>query len=227
MENYGKVNSFKKYTVVALFSFVCMQVALAQSAEPQAGPAPAMEQAQAVEKKSVVSDVSVVPRPFYHGSGLFALGGALGGMVAAGAWKDEPDRIAGFVKQENINIGEIVKTEFERQFEQSAQAKKVFEGKGPGSFTMRVLYGITSVPFSDYRPYLSVTLRFVDATGAEKWKRRDYVGGHGNAKSIPYPDFFKSAEDFTSEFEAAANELVTLLINDFSRQSNWPETESR
>lgn len=212
------MNLFKRHIVFAAFSIACTQGAHAQVIDPQAAPFPVMEPVPAVDMNAVVGEVSVVDRPFYHGSGLFALGGALGGLMAASVWKDEPERIAGFVKQENIDIGEIVKTEFERQFEQSAQAKTVFERKGPGAFSMRVLYGITSVPFSDYRPYLSVTVRFVDASGAEKWKHRDYVGGHGNAKSIPYPDFFKSAKDFTGEFEVAANELVTLLIKDFSRQ---------
>jgi hypothetical protein len=38
-----------------------------------------------------------------------------------------------------------------------------------------------------------------------------------NAKVIPYADFFRSANDFTSEFEMAANEVVQLLLKDFLR----------
>jgi len=145
------------------------------------------------------------------------MGGAIGGLLAAGVYKDEPERIAAFVKQERIDIPGIVTAEFERQLEQNSAAKQALQQKGPGKFQMRILYGITSVPFSDYRPYLSIRMSFIDDMGTEKWKDREYVGGHGNAKAIPYPDFLKSADIFKGEFEVAANEVTALLLKNLSR----------
>jgi hypothetical protein len=87
----------------------------------------------------------------------------------------------------------------------------------PATFQMVIFFGITSVPFSDYRPYLSIRMKLVDANGVEKWADREYVGGFGKAKVLPYLDFFKSREIFISEFESAANEVVTLLLRNLSR----------
>ena len=161
--------------------------------------------------------VVVSKHPYYHGSGLFALGGALGGLMAAAAYKDEPDRIAAFVEQEHIDVGRMVSAEFERQLQATPAAKEKFSALKDVKFTMAILYGITSVPFSDYRPYLSVHMTSRDAAGAQQWKDREWVGGHGDAKSIPYPDFLKSAQVFTSEFEVAAKEVVALLIKDYAK----------
>ena len=166
---------------------------------------------------SVVDSVKVSERPFYHGPGIFAVAGLVGGLIAAHAGKDEPDRIAGFVKREGIDIGAIVKAEVERQVAQKPELKLAYEKKGPAKFQIQILYGITSVPFSEYRPYLAVRMKLVDAGGVEKWAGRNYVGGHGKAPSIPYSDFYKSAKVFVDEFEVAASEVVSLIFNDFQK----------
>ena len=193
----------------------------AQEAAPAPPPVPPPAQREAATAPAskpaspMFEAVVVGKRPFYHGSGLFALGGALGGLIASSVYKDEPDRIAAYVLQEKIDLGKLVSSEFERQLLARPAAKEKFSGLQGGRFTMTILYGITSVPFSEYRPYLSIHMTAKDAAGAQKWKDREYVGGHGDAKAIPYPDFFKGAEVFTHEFEDAAKEVVTLLLNDF------------
>lgn len=166
---------------------------------------------------SVVGSVQVGSTPFFHGSGVFGLGGALGGILASGAYKDEPARIAAYARQENIDIAAIVKGEFERQFGQSAKAQARFRKDGATPLDMAILYGITSVPFGDYRPYLSVRMHRKDANGAETWTDREYVGGQGDAKAIPYTDFYKSPAIFADEFQQAAKEVVALLVRNFSR----------
>jgi hypothetical protein len=164
---------------------------------------------------TVAGPLKVAERPFYHGSGLFALGGAIGGLIASQVYKDEPERIAAYVSQEKIDIAAIIKAEFEQQINAKPEFMATFKAKAPANFEMFILYGITSVPFKAYRPYLSVHVKLVDPTGAIKWKNRDYVGGHGDAPSIPYEDFYKSPEVFLSEFSVAAHEVVALLLKDF------------
>lgn len=180
--------------------------AAAMPASPVAAPAPASS-----ATGNLVEAITVEDRPFLHGTGLFALGGAVGGLIASQAWKDEPDRIAAYVRQENIDIGAIVRSEFERQASRPDLAAAV-KAAGRARFRITVKYGISSSPFSEYKPYLNIHAQLVDAQGNVKWKDGDYMGGRGMAKAIPYPDFFKSAQVFRSEFEVAAREVTTLVL---------------
>ncbi len=207
-------------------------------AEPQPAPPPIIapsvptspESPQPLEVKSskveskienafeiTLSDpVEITDPPFYYGGGFSAFG-AIGGLIGSQVYKDEPTRIAAYVKQENIRIDLLLKSEFERQFNGYSPAVVAFK-KNQAKFKLIVLYGITSVPFSKYRPYLSVRAQFLDSTGKVLWKDREWVGANGKANCIPYPDFFKSAKDFQTEFEVAAKEVVLLLLSDFQRK---------
>jgi hypothetical protein len=166
---------------------------------------------------SIFSSIGVRMPPYFHGSALFALGGGIGAAIGAVVGRNEPARIAEFVNREAIDFPAMLRTEFERQLRNDPVARLAYEKKGPATFQMAIVFGITSVPFSDYRPYLSIRMKLVDANGVEKWADREYVGGFGKAKVLPYLDFFKSRQIFISEFESAANEVVTLLLRNLSR----------
>ncbi len=187
-------------------------------------PQPAVVKAPEVAIKSVnpleitlSEPIEITDPPFYYGGGFSAFG-AIGGLIGSQVYKDEPARIAAYVKQENIAMDSIIKVEFERQFSEYGGAVIAFKKNSPAKFKIILTYGITSVPFSKYRPYVSVRAQFIDATGKVLWKDREWVGANGKANCIPYPDFFKSAKDFQSEFEVAAKEVVLLLLSDFQRK---------
>ena len=182
--------------------------------QPEVGNAP--KESPGVSS-SLFSSIRIRVPPYYHGSPLFALGGGIGGAIGAVVGRNEPARIAQFVSREAIDFPAMLSTEFERQLRNDPVARLAYEKKGPATFQMVIFFGITSVPFSDYRPYLSIRMKLVDANGVEKWADREYVGGFGKAKVLPYLDFFKSREIFISEFESAANEVVTLLLRNLSR----------
>lgn len=189
----------------------------AESPQPTEVKSPEVEtQKKAALEITISEPIEITDPPFYYGGGFSAFG-AIGGLIGSQVYKNEPTRIAAYVKQENIKIDLLLKNEFERQFNGYSPAVAAFK-KNQGQFKLIVLYGITSVPFSKYRPYLSVRAQFTDATGKILWKDREWVGANGKANCIPYPDFFKSAKDFQAEFEVAANEVVLLLLSDFQRK---------
>ena len=185
-------------------------------------PPPEVKSPEVETKKQAALEITIsepierTDPPFYYGGG-FSSFGAIGGLIGSQVYKNEPTRIAAYVKQENIKIDLLLKNEFERQFNGYSPAVVAFK-KNQGQFKLTVLYGITSVPFSKYRPYISVRAQFTDSIGKILWKDREWVGANGKANCIPYPDFFKSAKDFQAEFEVAANEVVLLLLSDFQRK---------
>lgn len=159
--------------------------------------------------------VVVQERPFFHGSSYFAAGGLVGGLVSAAISKDEPERIASFVRQKNIHFDELVRAEFERQINANGHYITTYHTFGPASFRLNAVYGITSVPFSAYRPYFSINAELVDANGVIKWKNRDYIGARGKAAVIPYEKFLESEDVFRSEFNTVIEEVVGLILKDF------------
>lgn len=164
----------------------------------------------------ITGPITVADRPFFHGSGFFALGGLVGGLIATQAYKDEPERIAAFVREEKIPIAEMVRTQFERQLSEMPGAVEHLQSFGSASFRVFVFYGITSVPLTDgYRPYMVLRLELVDPDGKILWKAHDYEGGHGAAAAIPYADFYKSAQVFTEEFQVCTSEVVALVVKQF------------
>jgi hypothetical protein len=169
---------------------------------------------------SLFSSIRIRVPPYYHGSPLFALGGGIGGAIGAVVGRNEPARIAQFVSREAIDFPAMLRTEFERQLRNDPVARLAFEKKGPATFEMIIFYGITSVPFSDYRPYLSEWTLLMPMVSKN--------GPIGNTLAVlekqisPISIFFKSRQIFISEFESAANEVVTLLLRNLSRWLSGP-----
>jgi hypothetical protein len=168
---------------------------------------------------TINESVRVVMPPYYHGSeqSLGAvLGGGIGGAVAANATKGEPARIAAYVEQQGIDIGALVRTEFERQLKLKPGMADHIQPDAPSKFSLSIKYGISKIGLSGYKPYLVLEAKLVAADGSEVWKQKDYVGGlNSSTPSLKYEDYFTSPEIFKSAFIAAAKEVVTLVLKKF------------
>ena len=187
------------------------------AAETPANKPPANLSPPMLLKFTLTEPVVIQPRPFFYGSSLLAAGGLVGGLVSAAVSRDEPDRIAKFVREQEIHFDALVKVEFERQMNARAAFIEIYQAYAPAKFQLSAVYGITSVPFSDYRPYFSIDAELIDARGNVRWKNRDYIGARGKAVVMPYADFLVSKAVFLSEFDTAIAEVVGLILKDFRR----------
>ncbi|MBV8635907.1 MAG: hypothetical protein JO002_15535 [Burkholderiaceae bacterium] len=184
-----------------------------------ATPAPAAPTTPAQRESGAAnfSSVTYAEQPVFIGKSPFMALGAVGGLIAGASYKTESEHISLYVKQENIDIFEIFRSEFDKQFAENPSALRKYKAAATKGFTVKILYGICSVPFKDYRPYLSIRMTLTDEGGKEIWNDREYVAGHGDAPTIPLDDFYKSADVFTAEFTAASKEVSALLLKDFAR----------
>jgi hypothetical protein len=165
---------------------------------------------------SIAPEVRILMPPFYHGSEQAVgavLGGGLGGAVAGAATSEERTRIANYVRDENIDIGAMVRSEFERQLLARPEFASRIKSDAPSRFVLSARYGLSKIGFGGYKPYLSIHVMLIDANRVEVWKRHDYIGGlNSSTPALKYDDYFSSPETFKSAFTAAAKEVVALVL---------------
>jgi hypothetical protein len=172
--------------------------------------------------KLAIGDVMVVcngklpEKAFYQGpeNQVGAVFGVVGALVASDVTQSDADRIVSFVKENHIDLGGVVKSEFIEQLSKKpAFANKIKDNAASKFVITIVLYGMSAPSFSsELRPYLVIESRLINESGREIWRQRDYVASHGSAPALRYADFLGSPETFTSEFKAAAKEVVGLSL---------------
>jgi hypothetical protein len=178
------------------------------------------------DDKAAIGDVAVVwdgylpGTPFYNGpeNQAGAVFGVVGSLVAASSTRSDKEKIADFVKTNDIKLGDIVKSEFESQLSKKKDYNNRIKDGASSKFIIRIpLYGVSAGSFSsEFKPYLVVDAKLVNASGRVIWEQKDYVASHGSAPAATFDAFLGSPEAFTTEFKAAAKEVVGLLLTNLN-----------
>jgi hypothetical protein len=174
---------------------------------------------------SVVSVGALPTVAFFNGSttGPGASNGFVGSLAVAPA-ADERTQIPAYVKSQNIDLEEIVRTEFARQLAEKPGFKNRIRDDAPSKFNVQItLYGLTAVPpATQLRPYLSLDATLTDPFGQVIWRQHDDVGNDGAAPALDYDTFLQSPETFTREFEESSRELVSILLRELNSDDMPP-----
>ena len=174
---------------------------------------------EAVEAKSdsgspLTYRMIVVLPPFFHGYTTDTLSG-----ITAAA----PGRIANYVKQEKIDIGAILRTEFDRQLRATTEYANWAKRGTPLRINLKYRYGISTFMLSAYKPLIAVAVAVYDPSGKVFWQGTDRVGalsGSGSTASMPYDAYFSSPERFKSAFEGAARVVVQSMMKQVKLPAN-------
>lgn len=146
--------------------------------------------------------------------------GAIGGAIAGAVAYKRGQQLAEYMRQNEIDIGEIVLKEFEKQVKEhprfankrfikdtdKADAKFEFEIVGYG---LGVKHGLSS----QYRPLLSLRARLVSHAGKKLWERYDYITGIGSSTpSYTLQEYFGYSGNMREAYEEVAKQVVSLLM---------------
>ena len=154
---------------------------------------------------SIYRVITVMP-PFFHGYAIDTINGTA---------SEAPAKIANYVKQEKIDMGAIIRAEFDRQLQAMPDFANRKNKDAPSKIHLKFRYGISKFALSGYKPFLSLAVAAFDASGKELWKGSERVGavaGLGSTPSMEYSEYFSSPDKFRSVFEAAAKVLVQSLL---------------
>lgn len=160
---------------------------------------------------SLISKVITVVPPYFHGSAL---------ETVSGTRSEAPAKLANYAKEHNIDIGLIVRSEFDRQLMLLTDLDSRLRRDATIRYNLAIRYGISrATSFSPHKPYLSVAIAAIDASGKALWKANDYTGGFGSLPTIDYDEFYNSPSNFKSTYEAAAKMVVELLLKKVGESS--------
>lgn len=178
-----------------------------------------------IQQVSVSKIVAVSPEIYFHGRAQswyegtgIGLGGAIGAAVSATAPPTvmEKEQIRAFLSQQQIDVGEIVRTAFVKGLTSDPKWSPRLRDESETHFDLKVdMYGLANKnPMSsDYKPVLSVTASLVDKDGNVLWRERDFVANLSSATpGASYTDFLNDPKWFRDGFSVAANEITRSLL---------------
>ena len=204
-----------KQAVLALLGFAV--IAVSGCASVSIAP----EQVSAIRSTSVSPQVKMAASPAYYGpeDGL-ASSGLIGAAIASAIIvldnKKPPLQIKAYLAAENIDVGEIVRTQFEKGLASDPRFSSKVREHGETTFELEVqVYGLVSNgPFSsEFKPWLSVRATLVDASGNMMWQATDFAySWTETVPPKPYSTYFEDPEHFRSAFTAAGEAVTRGLL---------------
>ncbi|WP_322023204.1 hypothetical protein [Burkholderia sp. BCC1977] len=170
---------------------------------------------------SISKSVSVPSEPYFTGRADAwgaGMGGAVGAAIAASVKAGNPgQQISYFLKQQQIDVGSIVRAAFVHGLESDPKWSRLIRDDGDAYFDLKVnLYGLASTPnpfSSDYKPMLSVTASLIDKNGNVLWRATDFVATLNSATPVAtYAAFLSEPTLLRDGFAAAAAEITRTLL---------------
>lgn len=180
------------------------------------------EDIQANQTVNISNKVSLPETMFYQGRKEMMLQGTLGliGATAAeGGRKSTVDIIKDVMNKSNVDVTQIVRTEFEQQLKKSNLFNMILPDRGNYS-EIRLsiqLYGFASPQTfsSQLKPMLGVAGELVKPDGSIIWKNYDYVSNlNGKTPSYTIEEYLKNPELIREVFNVASQIAVKGLIDD-------------
>jgi len=171
---------------------------------------------------NISQNVSLPEAMFYQGRKEMMLQGTLGliGAAAAeGGRKGTADIIKDVMNKSNVDVAQIVRTEFEQQLKSSNLFNTILPDRGnyPEIKLKIQLYGFASPQTfsSQLRPMLGITGELVKPDGSVIWKNYEYVSNlNGKTPSYTLEEYLKNPELIREAFNGASQIAVRGLIED-------------
>lgn len=168
---------------------------------------------------SVSSTVKMPKQPGFIGHKQAISGaafGVLGAVVSHSLAKNERDEIQEYLKQQKIDVGEIVRNTFIKGLQIHPFFANKLKDTTTTHFELEVKsYGLVLEPWSltMYKPILAVKGKLIDNSGAVIWEKEEGITQLNDVTpSFTYEDYFKSPDAFRKAFSVASEEVVKLLI---------------
>lgn len=175
------------------------------------------ERLATVKNVTVASGVKMPPQAMYHGPQTAwgpAVGGALGAFIAHGV-REAPHQITTYLAKEQIDVGAIARGQFVKGLQADPRFASRLTDEADARFELEVyLYGLASNgPFSrQFRPWLGMQVRLIDASGEVLWQDRDHVFLNNAVPLAPYEAYFEDPATFRAGFAAAADVITQTLL---------------
>ena len=173
------------------------------------------DSAKASIKSISISEKVVVPEQA-HFIGPGAAFGALGAL--AGASSDTPQAIKSHLEKNKIDLGKIVREQFEQEAKQNSFLGSRLKPGGESRVEIEIrVYGLGQKRgFSnDYVPMLGYNVKMLDSTNKVVWEKYDYVSAF--TEGIPtyqFEEYFKSDAAFRSAYTQSARIIARNLLKD-------------
>lgn len=173
------------------------------------------DSAKASIKSISISEKVVVPTQA-HFIGPGAAFGALGAL--AGSSSDTPQAIKSHLEKNNIDLGRIVREQFEQEAKQNSFLGSRLRPGGESRLEIEIrVYGLGQKRgFSnDYVPMLGYNVKMFDSTNRMVWEKYDYVTAF--TEGIPtyqFEEYFKSDTAFRTAFTQSARIIARNLLKD-------------
>jgi hypothetical protein len=172
------------------------------------------ESESSIRTISLDTKVKVPENPIFIGPA--AMLGAIGGAITYKAGQ----RLAEYMRQNEVDIGEIVLEEFEKQVKEHPRfvSKQFVHGTDNvdarfelevASFGLSQIHGLSS----QYRPILNVQARLISAQGKKLWERYDFVtAANSSIPSLTSDEYFSNPAHLREAYKEVANRVVALLM---------------
>jgi len=166
--------------------------------------------------KSVSISEKVVVPVQAHFIGPESAFGLLGAIV--GSASNTPEAIKSHLEKHNINLGRIVREQFEQEARQNSFLSGRLKPDGESRLEIEIrLYGLGQKRglSNDYVPMLGYTVKMFDGTNRVVLEKYDYVTAF--TEGIPtyqFEEYFKSDKAFRAAFTQSARIIARNLLKD-------------
>lgn len=176
----------------------------------------------AIKTIGVSPAVTLPPEMFYHGPGQSAamVFGPIGGAIASQTAQGPAAQIVAKMKESNISVQEILKSEFARVA--STNGFAVVDGAAPAdaNLTLSVnMYGLgQSHGFSDLYPIINVTAILKKNDGTIAWQKTDYAlpANSENKESYTFDKYMSEPALLRKSMTTISAIVSKMLVNDLT-----------
>lgn len=166
-------------------------------------------------------EVKLPEHIFYNGvdkttlSLLFG-GGAIGGLLAEST-DPTSDKIKAYLRNEQIDIAEIVKTEFEFALKSRPELLRKFQESGQGQFTVEVYnYGLARIgAFSgEFKTLIGIKAKLIDGKEKIFWEGKGFTRtSDDQLKPNTFKAYFEDREPFVEGFKKSSEIAIRRMFN--------------
>jgi hypothetical protein len=168
----------------------------------------------AIPSISIADKVKMPDRIFYNGPEVAipsVLGGAVGGVVAANVG-GIPEQIKAYLEKNNIDVAEIVRSEFYAGLKADPRFSAKLQDKGAVQFVLEVYnFGLShKLGFSsEYRALIGIKAKFIREDGSVISEGKGY---NKDSVAHPFNYYFEDPAGFIDEYRAGAKTITKTIL---------------
>ena len=170
-----------------------------------------------IQSISVDQEVKVSDSVTYSTSANRMVGVVAGPIVGVGVLLASPGpaQIKAYLEKENINIREIVRTEFVSALQKDPRFNKKLSESGQAHFVLEIIrYGLINKPnSSELQPLVHIRATLLNSRGEVLWKNHDWTNRNNEIPALPYEAYFETPDIFRSSFKSASADVVQMILS--------------